>query len=379
MEYWMLNEKATGCKQSQNKPDADRRLRQANRFARILRIMQLIQGRGRWDAKSIAQEIECSQRTVYRDLAVLELAGVPWNYEKVTSCYRLCPNYQFPVLNLTDEELLGQATATVTSQAPGLYVNLGAKPTSEKLSAKADKKSESILTEAQRFTQVLDLKLVDHDRHREIIRTVEWALIEKKQITGHYQSPYEANPVKLTLHPLRLAMIKQAWYLIAQSEKEKEPRTYRIVRFQSLRMTDNAARIPNDFDMRGYLGNAWGVYRGEKSYLVELQFDSDIAAIIQETKWHHTQKAKKHGDGSVSLHFQVDGLNEIVRWIVSYAGQVRVIEPKELRDLVISRHKEALEKNGSNPTPDPHVGRGRGNDEYIPGRKNHVGSKRRVG
>ena len=67
-------------------PDADRRLRQADRLSRVLRVLQLIQSRGRYDAQAIAQELECSERTVYRDLAVLELAGVPWTCEKADRC-----------------------------------------------------------------------------------------------------------------------------------------------------------------------------------------------------------------------------------------------------------------------------------------------------
>lgn len=86
---------------------ADRRLRQADRLSRVLRVLQLIQGRGRNDAQAIAQELECSERTVYRDLAVFELAGVPWTYEKAELCYRLRPDFRFPGLNLTDDEVIG--------------------------------------------------------------------------------------------------------------------------------------------------------------------------------------------------------------------------------------------------------------------------------
>lgn len=327
------------------KPDADRRLRQADRLARVLRVLQLIQGRGRWDAKSIAQEIECSERTVYRDLAVLELAGVPWTYEKDTSSYRVRPDYQFPVLNLTDEELLGQATATSTSKAPGLDVNLGAKPTSEKLSAKVNEKSESILSEAQRFTQVLDLKLADHSRHRDFIRTVQWALIQKKQVTGQYESPYEGKPVKLTLHPYRLCLVKSAWYLVGRTIQDVQPRTYRIVRFKTLRMLDEPADIPEDFDLREYFGNAWSVYRGERSYQVELLFAKEAADVVTETVWHHTQNVQRHSNGTVTMTFTVDGLNEIVRWVLGWAGRVKVVQPQELRKLVLDQHRQAIQIN----------------------------------
>jgi predicted DNA-binding transcriptional regulator YafY len=341
----MQPKKKTNDQPQGMKPDAERRLRQADRLARVLRVLQLIQGRGRWNTKAIAQEIECSERTVYRDLAVLELAGVPWTYEKESSCYRVRPDYQFPILNLTDEELLGQATAASATKAPGLDVNLGAKPASEKLAAKANDKSEQILHEAQRFTEVLDLKLADHSRHRDFIRTVQWALIQKTQVTGQYQSPYEDKPVKLTLHPYRLCLVKSAWYLIGRMPQESEPRTYRIVRFKTLRMLDDPATIPDDFSLKAYFGNAWSVYRGEQSYPVELQFSKEAAEVVTETVWHDTQKVQRNSDGTVTMTFTVDGLNEVVRWVLGWAGRVKVIQPRELRQLVLSQHRQAIQIN----------------------------------
>lgn len=325
--------------------DADRRLRQADRIARVLRVLQMIQRPGRWDTTAIAKEIECSVRTVYRDLTVLELAGVPWVFDKESGSYRVRPDFQFPVLNLTDEELLGQATAAVTTRAAGLDVTSGASPTSEKLATKGGVNAEVILREAQQFTEVLDLKLVDHSRHGDCIHTVQWALLHRKQLTGQYQSPYESKPVKLTLHPYRLCLIKSAWYLIAKQSGEPGPRTYRIVRFRSLRMTDQPAVIPRSFDLRTYFGNAWGVYKGSESHEVELRFMGNAADVVVETVWHHTQKSRRNPDGSVTLTFTVDGLEEITRWIVGWAGRVKVIAPKTLREKVVDQHRRAIEAN----------------------------------
>lgn len=71
--------------------DHERRMRQNDRLARVLRVLELIQSRGRWNAGAIAAELECSERTVYRDLTALELAGVPWRYDQDECCYRVFP------------------------------------------------------------------------------------------------------------------------------------------------------------------------------------------------------------------------------------------------------------------------------------------------
>ncbi len=328
-----------------NRSDADRRARQADRIARVLRVLQLIRSRGRWDANAIARELECAVRTVYRDLEVLQVAGVPWTYDKETSCYRLRPDFQFPVVNLTDDELLGQATATAATKAAGLDVTKGAKPTTDKVVANATEHTHALLQEAQQFTEVLDLKLADHSRHLDFIRTVQWALIEKKQLTGQYESPYEAKPVKVTLHPYRLCLIKSAWYLIGKVRGDEQPRTYRIVRFKSLRMTDDTAVIPRLFDLREYLGNAWSVYRGAESYDIELLFTKEAASVVTETIWNHTQNTRRNSDGTVTMTFTVDGLDEIVRWIVGWAGRVKVVKPEALRKKVVEQHKQAIAAN----------------------------------
>jgi hypothetical protein len=52
-------------------------------------------------------------------------------------------------------------------------------------------------------------------RSNEIIRTIQWAMLDNKQLSGQYVSPYQETPVRLTLHPYRLCLAQQAWYLVA--------------------------------------------------------------------------------------------------------------------------------------------------------------------
>lgn len=325
--------------------EEDRRARQAFRMASILGILERLLQRSKWNVKSLAADLELSQRTVHRYLDVLEMVGVPFFYDRDEKCYRVRSGYTFPVINLTPDELLGQATATVLSEAVGLGDETTAKPTTRKVAAGSREETRDLLADAEAALLVLDLRLATNSRHRELIKTVQWALVEKKQLVGEYESPHEEGPVQLTLHPYRLCLTNRAWYLVARSQAQRQPWTFRVARFKSLRMIDSPAEVPEDFNLQEYFGNAWGVYRGEKTYDIEIKFTKEVADLVTETTWHHTQTVKRHKNGRVTLKFRVDGLNEILRWVLGWSGRCKITEPKELRAMVTEQLRAALKMN----------------------------------
>lgn len=328
-----------------SRPDRDRRVRQADRLARILNVLRLIQGRGQWNAKSIANELGVTERTVYRDLQALAYAGVPWSYDAEEQGYRVRSDYRFPVPNLTEEELVGQAVATAITKAAGLDVAGTAGPTTQKIAAASGDDTKQLLADVERVVCVLGLQLADHSRHQEAVEKVQKALIEKRKIGGTYKSPYESQPVELRLTPFRLCLIKNAWYLIGQPADGDAPKTYRIARFDRLELLDEAAAVPDNFDLAAYLGNAWAVYRGSEAFDVRIRFLPEAARLVTETHWHPTQEVTPTPDGGVVVSFRVDGLEEICNWLLGWSGRAEVLEPKELRRMVADRFRSGLALN----------------------------------
>lgn len=87
---------------AKKRTDAERRIRQVERFSRLLRVLNCISGSGRWDAEALAKELECSRRTVHRLLQTLSLAGVPWYFDDNTKAYRVRSGFRFNLLPKPD-------------------------------------------------------------------------------------------------------------------------------------------------------------------------------------------------------------------------------------------------------------------------------------
>jgi hypothetical protein len=70
----------------------------------------LLQKRSPRDAKALSSALGATERTVSRELKVLEVAGVGCDYDPGLGGYVLRRDYRFAVAGLSDDELLSQAT-----------------------------------------------------------------------------------------------------------------------------------------------------------------------------------------------------------------------------------------------------------------------------
>ncbi len=101
---------------SKKRTDAERRTRQSDRLARVLRLLQLIHGPGQWNAPAIAKRLDCSERTVFRDLQTLKAAGVPWFFDEYSQSYRIREGYRGHLLNITPTDESASSSAPQAAQ-----------------------------------------------------------------------------------------------------------------------------------------------------------------------------------------------------------------------------------------------------------------------
>ena len=67
---------------------------------------------------------------------------------------------------------------------------------------------------------------------------------------------------------------------------------------------------------------------------VRIEFSKEAARTVLEREWHHTQRIEPRPGGKVLLKMTVQGLPDVARWVLSHAPYAKVLEPKELREMV---------------------------------------------
>lgn len=139
---------------AKKRTDAERRTRQSDRLARVLRLLQLIHGPGQWNAPAIAKKLGCSERTVFRDLQTLKAAGVPWVFDEYSQSYRIREGYRGHLLNITppDEPPSESAPQTAPGADDPRSIAMLAREAAQRLLAEA----EGVIKALDRLSEAIE-------------------------------------------------------------------------------------------------------------------------------------------------------------------------------------------------------------------------------
>lgn len=320
----------------------------SDRLHRLLRVIVLLQGRTGMNVREMMASLGVSRRTVFRDLASLEEAGVPVTHD-IHAGYRIARSFFLPPTNVTDSELLGLQLLSRFAQAHR------AQPLFAEGLSGIDKVLAAVDTAKQQRTVTMmkpvTVEAMAHDTEAPDSRdflALQQAIHDRLACQIHYRSPSDPDPIITLLHPHALHFAGRAWYVIGHAQVYDEVRTFKLVRIEKVDVTTLRFEMPSYDAAAAKIGQAWRLLPEGAIHDIELIFSRQVARNVAEVHWHDSQQTTMQSDGSCRMAFRVDGLGEISWWLAGYADQVTVVRPAILRER-LRRMMEAAAQRHSRP------------------------------
>jgi len=141
--------------------------------------------------------------------------------------------------------------------------------------------------------------------------------------------------------------VGQTTHAIGWREPPGAVRTFKIERIQRIEMTAQPYTVPDSFDPRGLLADAWGIWYTESEPVeVVLRFHPRVAHRVRETRWHQSEQVEEQPDGSLIWRAQVAEPQEMVPWVRGWGADVEVLEPPELRERTMGEARRLARAYG---------------------------------
>jgi len=334
----------------------------SSRVSRVVQILTtLAAGKGH-TAADLSQMFGVSRRTLFRDLKELQNIGIQPRFSPLRpggaggqmGGYKIAPEQFLPPINLSLQEALGllllvhkmrgqiQLPFKNSALLAALKIESSLPP---RVRRYCDHALARISAKAGPQAPAPGKPGLDN-----IFSTLQSAIAQRRKVRIRYDSLFDGGIIDCDLSPYHLFYNQRAWYIIGLSSVHKTVRTFKLNRIKDAQMLDGQFCDGDNFDLAEYIGRAWSMIPEGRIYNVRLRFAPKVANNVAEVQWHGTQKVIHNPDGSATLEFCVDGLGEIIWWILGYGDQVEVLAPTALRSRVSEIAQKMADINNTTKT-----------------------------
>ncbi len=319
-----------------------------NRLIRLTAILTQIQTKKVIKAKEIADRFNISIRTVYRDIRVLENAGIPIGSEPGVGYY-LVPGYSLPPVRFTDEE----ANALLLGEK--LIEGMSDKSISKEFKS-AMYKIKAILDSSSKMNlEFLDSSIkVYNPRKKQIshIVKIQKAIPDQKKLQIDYYSFYSEENTTRLINPIGLYYYSNSWHLIAFCNLRNDYRDFKVERIQKIIKINDPFLISKYNSLEEYIKKVRNKF---ELILVKVKFKNEITKFIDEQKYYYGFIEKTKNTNETEMIFMVSSLDFMARWLISFGKDVKIILPKTLEDNIkklidelVFYYKKPLENQSDN-------------------------------
>ena len=316
-----------------------------DKFNRIWQLHKELSSR-RFPIKivDLAEQLECSEKTVSRTLKQMQLElNAPLEYVPEARGWRYSTDqqdqFELPGLWLNESELVslilllsiletfGNGLLNQDMRRTDAYITKLLQDRGLNRDAMAAKLK--VLPIAQKFLP------------SKTLYTISEALFKGYQVAIDYIDFNQCETAR-TVSPQTLVYYRDNWYLDAWCHLRGDLRTFSIARMTRVAITDAVADIIDPESLAAYFSESYGIFSGKPTQIAKLKFAPAIAREISMQCWHEKQNAYWDAEHYL-LEIPYGKSEELIMDIMRYLPHVEVLEPSDLKEAVKARIQSAYE------------------------------------
>lgn len=154
----------------------------------------------------------------------------------------------------------------------------------------------------------------------------------------------------VVVEPYFLKIFKQRWYVTGRNVKEDSIKTYALDRMSDVTIQTSNYQIPEWFDAETYFRDSFGIMftQGEVKN-VAIKADVRQAKYLRALPLHHSQHETIHDQYSV-FYYKLRITSDFVEELLSHGPALTVLNPPELRAMIVTSLQETLANYEQNQT-----------------------------
>lgn len=289
---------------------------------RLFQIVYILLDRKYITAKKLAEKLEVSPRTIYRDIDALSLAGIPiYTTKGKGGGIGLLDNFILNKSLLSEKDqkeiLIGLQSLKATN-----YINED--ETSLKLSRIFKKDNINWIE--------VDFSKWGANKDKEKFNVLKDAIINSKVVTFQYINYYGIKTFR-KVEPLKLSFKDKGWYVQSYCQTKNEFRTFKITRISNLEETEEifVREMPKDFKVDNLdreepnMINVKLLFSHSVSYRVYDEFQEDTIEVL---------------DSGIMVSLKCIPDDWLESYILSFGSYVKVLEPEFIKSRLLKEIKK---------------------------------------
>jgi predicted DNA-binding transcriptional regulator YafY len=309
------------------------------RADRLLSLLMLLQIRGRMTADQLAEELEVSVRTIYRDLDALSAAGIPVFAERGPGggC-ALMDNYRTNLTGMTEDEIRALFMISIPTPLAKLGVSQELKAALLKLSASLPTSQQQNEVKVRQRIHLDSSWWFQSEEPTPFLSELHQAVWEDRVLLLTYKLRFPGE-MQHTIEPYGLVAKAGIWYLVLK--RDERFRILRVSQILDVQPTNDFFQRPPSFNLE----TCWEICsedyeKNRPFYPVRVRVAPDFIPYLPFYFGDPIREKIERADlpddkGWIEITLSFESLEEARGRILGFGRAVEVLEPEALRMSII--------------------------------------------